>query len=318
MAEPLLTAKTSMKPARKKGSKKNKLLKFIFKLLVSALLIVLVLREINVDDFKKQLATANTTYLLLAFISVFFGQVFGSLRMRYYAHSLGIKFTKLYSLAFYFIGTLFNIVLPGGIGGDGYKAYYFQKRFRYPWQKTVLVVLRGRASGLLILCFKLCVIGIFYSAYIKFEYALPLFVIGLILLFPCYSFLAKKILKEPIEVQLGALLYSVPTQIFYLFAILFIIYSLNTFDHTLGYILVFLIANIVAVIPISFGGIGLREYTFIQFSALMSLETNIGVAASMLFYLLYTLNSLLGFVPYMFINKLDIRELKHIKRNSEI
>lgn len=305
-----------MKPARKKHSKQSNLFKFIFKLLVSALLIFLVIREIDINDFKRQLKAANGLYLFLAFASIFLGQVFGSLRMRYYAHSLGIAFTKLYSLSFYFIGTLFNIVLPGGIGGDGYKAYYFQKRFRYPWQKTVLVVLRGRASGLLVLCFKLCVSGIFYSAYIKFEYALPLFVVGLVMLFPAYSFLAKKILKEPVEVQIGALTYSLPTQIFYLFAIFFIIYSLNTFDHILGYILVFLIANIVAVIPISFGGIGLREYTFIQFSALMSLETNIGVAASMLFYLLYTLNSLLGFIPYMFIEKLDIREIKHIKKSE--
>gem|GEM_PF-2430033 len=299
---------------RKKTRKAIKMLKFLFKLSFSFLLIMIVLTEIDINKFVKQITSANPIYLSLAVISVIFGQAVGSMRMRYYGESLQIYFSRLYSLAFYFIGTLFNIVLPGGIGGDGYKAYYFQKKFRYPWHKSVFVVLRGRASGLLILCLFLGILGVLYSDLIQVKYAKEFFLAGLVLLFPVYSIMVKKLLKETVEVQVGAIKYSVLVQIFYLFAIIFILYSLGTFNNIMGYIIVFLISNIVAVIPISFGGLGLREFTFIKMSVVMHLQTDIGVAASMLFYLAYTVTSLIGVFPYIFIDRLDKREFEYLRK----
>lgn len=299
---------------RKKTSKTRKMLKFLFKLSFSLLLIIIVLKEIDLEKFVKQILGADPLYLTLAMVGVIMGQVMGSARMQYYGNTLDMPFTTLYSLAFYFIGTLFNIVLPGGIGGDGYKAYYFQKRFRFPWHKSVFVVLRGRASGLLILCIMVCVLGIVYSSHIKIPYVKFLFLAGLLLVFPVYSIAVRKLLKEPIEVQVGALKYSFIVQLFYLFGIIFILYALGTFNNIMGYIIVFLISNIVAVIPISFGGLGLREFTFIKMSTIMHLQMDVGVAASMLFYLAYTLTSFIGIVPYVFLDKLDKRELNHFRK----
>jgi hypothetical protein len=303
---------------RKKSPKRTKFLKFLLKVSLSFLLIMFVFTEVDVKTFVKQLSSANPLYILLAIISVIFGQVFGSARMRYYSDTLDMHFSQLYSLSFYFIGTLFNIVLPGGIGGDGYKAYYFQKKFRYPWHKTIFVVLRGRASGLLVLCVLVCILGAFYSNRVNFEYAHELFLLGLIAVFPCYSYLAKKLLKEPVKVQIKALKYSLIVQTFYLFAIIFILYSIGNFQNILGYIVVFLISNIIAVIPISFGGVGLREFTFIKCSAIMNLQMDIGVAASLLFYLIYTFVSLIGFIPYLYLDKLDRREMIYLKKLGKL
>jgi len=61
-----------------------------------------------------------------------------------------------------------------------------------------------------------------------------------------------------------------------------------------GYLLVFLISSIVSMLPVSIGGAGLRELTFLYGSELMHLDTNISVSLSLLFYLISAFVSLFG------------------------
>jgi len=247
-----------------KKRQRKKLLSLMFKMSLSFLLITIVLNKIDIDSLKKLLKTANPLYFVAGFFLVTLSQLVGGLRMRYYLNSCEFVLSKTYSVCMYYIGTLFNIVLPGGIGGDGYKAFYFHKRFRFPWTKTILAILRGRASGLFFLSFFLISFAFFYREQLTMiPYTDTLLIVALVLIFPAYSICARIFLKEKLLVQLGALKYSFCIQSLHLVTITFILYGIGIEYHLTGYILVFLIANIVAVIPISFGGIGLREFTFV-------------------------------------------------------
>ncbi len=291
--------------------KKKKFLSTLLKLILSIVLVYIVLTKLDFQKLEKLLKQIDYKYIILAYICVIIAQIYGGLRMKYYFDVIGMKFKRLYAISFYFIGTLFNIVLPGGIGGDGYKAYYFQKKFRVPWQQTVLGVIRGRASGLFFLVVFLLVFCYFYHGHIDIKYLDIILMTGIIAVFPCYSFLAKILLKESIKIQVGAMKYSLIVQLFYLFAIFFILESFGQVSNILGYIVVFLIANIVAIIPISIGGLGLRELTYITFAGLMHLDKDVGVTASFLFYISYSSVALFGFIPYLFIDKLDKIQMEY-------
>lgn len=284
------------------------------KLLLGIFLIYLVFTKIEVSKVFSLIRTADIYLLVLAVFFVSLAQSLGGLRMRYYLIRSGIIFSKLYAVSFYFIGAMLNTVVPGGIGGDGYKVYYFWKKYRFPWRKTILTVIRGRASALFFLFLSLIIVSILYidigqKHFPKIE--MMLFT-SLVILFPAYAIIAKKVLNERISTLLGAFVYSAPLQCCYITASILILASLGVEPDVLGYILVFQIANIVAVVPISIGGIGIREYTFILVAGYIGLELDTGIAASIIFYAVYSLTALFGAIPYFFLEKLDEMQKKEM------
>lgn len=285
--------------------------------MLSFVLIYAVFTKIDPTQVIDYIKTSNPLYIILAFSFIAIAQIYGGLRMRYYMGKEGYIFSKFYSVCFYFIGTFFNILLPGGIGGDGYKAYYFQKNFRVPWQKTILAVIRGRASGLFFLFVFLLILTLIYQKELRIEYLEVIVIVGLLLLFPCYSIAAKYLLKENLSTQIGAFKYSFPIQLSYLLGSAFILFSIEGTYNIIGYLALFQVANIVAVIPISIGGIGLREYTFISLAAYINLDSGVGVAASLMFYIVFVFVALIGLIPFSSTAKLNEREsLKFKERNT--
>jgi len=273
---------------------------------------VLVLKKIDTDKLKLLIKSANYYYFIGAFIFITLAQLCGALRMRYNLKEADFLMSRKYSIGMYFLGTLLNIILPGGIGGAGFRAFYFHKRFKFPWPKTIMAILRGRSSGLFFLCLFLFYYAYLYRAHLDFiPHIKGLVIIAAILIFPAYSICTRYILKEPLRVQLWGLHYSFFSQMFFLLGIICVLHGINIFEHITGYIMVFMIANIVAVVPVSFGGIGLREFTYITLAPHVGLSSSIGVAASLLYYIIFTLTAFLGFIPYALLRKMDYLELKY-------
>jgi len=295
-------------------NKKNGNLKLILKCLFAIILIYLVFVKIDFKEVIQQIYKSDLKLIFISFLLVLICQALGGLRMRYYLRVLGLPFTKLYSISLYFVGAMLNTLVPGGIGGDGYKAYYFQKKYRFPWTKTVLTVIRGRASGLFFLFLSLIIFSLLYIENIDIKNIEYVLFFLLIILFPTYSFLARKLLNEGLKTQLGGFMYSLPIQLLYVFATIIILTSFGDIENILGYILVFQIANIVAIIPISIGGIGIREYTYILVAGHMGLDLTTGISASLIFYVIYSMTSILGFAPYFMLNKLDRHQKRYLKR----
>ena len=295
-----------------KKRKRKKLLSFSLKLSLSLFLILLVVEKLDLDKFKSLVKAADVRYFVAGFFFIVLAQIWGALRMRFNLREADFIVSRRYSIGMYFMGILFNIILPGGIGGDGFRAYYYHKRFKFPWQKTIVAILRGRSSGLFFLIFFLLAFAFFYKEQLTFiPYIDEVLIAGMLLLFPCYSICTRYFLKEPLRTQLKGLHYSFFSQLFFLLATVCVLYGLGNFDHITGYIMVFLMANIVAVIPISFGGIGLREFTYISLASHIGLSSDVGVAVSLLYYALYTSTAFIGLIPYALLRKMDYLELKY-------
>jgi len=61
-----------------------------------------------------------------------------------------------------------------------------------------------------------------------------------------------------------------------------------------SYLLVFLVSSIVAVLPITIGGVGSREFTFMLGAQWLHLDLNLSIALSVVFYLITAFTSLFG------------------------
>jgi len=61
------------------------------------------------------------------------------------------------------------------------------------------------------------------------------------------------------------------------------------------YLFIFLVSSVVAVLPLTIGGMGARELTFFYFAGLLQMETGISVMVSLLFFLISLASSIPGF-----------------------
>ncbi|MDT8394238.1 MAG: lysylphosphatidylglycerol synthase domain-containing protein [Bacteroidales bacterium] len=82
-------------------------------------------------------------------------------------------------------------------------------------------------------------------------------------------------------------LLSLGVQIMQLLSAWLIIMALGGGDgHLMDYLLVFLVSSIVAVLPISIGGMGVRELTFLYGAQFLGINSALAVSISLVFYLI--------------------------------
>jgi uncharacterized protein (TIRG00374 family) len=88
--------------------------------------------------------------------------------------------------------------------------------------------------------------------------------------------------------------YSILGQLAQLASAWFILISLGITEQILAYQLVFLLSSIVAVLPLTIGGVGARELVFVYSHTLVGIDEAAAVAFSLIFFLISALVSLVG------------------------
>lgn len=74
----------------------------------------------------------------------------------------------------------------------------------------------------------------------------------------------------------------------------FILIALGIDQKILEYQFVFLLSSIVAVLPLTIGGVGARELVFIYSHEYIGIDKNAAVAFSLIFFLISAISSLFG------------------------
>ena len=105
----------------------KKLLKPLLQLLVTGLALYLVLRKTDLAKLFSIIRNANPWYLLLSLLFFNISKLFNAVRLNRFFKAIGIELSAMYNLKLYYLGMFYNLFLPGGIGGDGYKIYILQK-----------------------------------------------------------------------------------------------------------------------------------------------------------------------------------------------
>jgi len=265
--------------------------KTVIKLAISITLVAFVLNAIDINKLKEILFRVNIFWLFLAFIFYNLSKIVSAIRLNFYFREIGVNLAYKANLILYYVGMFYNLFLPGGIGGDGYKAYLINKHQKIKLSLIIQALFFDRVSGLIALIFLGALLFPFSSFNIKI-----LFYISIILVFisyPLFFILSKKLDKFMLYFKSTTAL-GLLVQILQLISALFIIYSLDSNIPIVDFLVLFLISSVVSVLPISVGGVGVREFTFLYGLKLIGYPPDAGVAFSFLFFLITMLSSLLG------------------------
>ena len=202
----------------------------------------------------------------------------------------------------------YNLFLPGGIGGDGYKVYLLQKNYETGTKKILGAVLSDRISGMVALVvLALTGISVLSSTSLNIQPSTlniqPSFFNLSFLLIPfaflAYYFFIKYIYPYFLKINLLTFGYGFIVQLLQVACAWFLLMALGETENHLAYLVIFLVSSAVAVLPISIGGVGVRELTFLYGSQLLNVDMNVAVGMSFLFYLITAFASIAG-IWYVF------------------
>lgn len=267
----------------------------LLKILFSGLLLYLVFTRIPFSEVWKVLTAAKPAYLLLALLFFILSKIIAAYRLNLYFYQIGLPLAPESNLKLYLQGMFYNLFLPGGIGGDAYKGYILHRSFEASGKKLASVLLLDRVSGLFLLYS--------YSGLLLLWNPLPEISsfrawILLLLLGSLGGYWAfhQRVFAYLRPVFWNSLGYSALVQLAQLISVFFILQALSISDNLLEYLLVFLASSIVAILPITIGGIGSRELVFFYGAQWLELQQDTSIGVSMTFFLITAFVSLFGLI----------------------
>jgi uncharacterized membrane protein YbhN (UPF0104 family) len=261
---------------------------------VSALAIYVVIQKIDLRQTKEIIFHAGMGWLLLALLAFNLSKVISSFRLNQFFKSIGLSLPALYNLKLYYVGMFYNLFLPGGIGGDGYKVYLLNRSHKTSIRHLVSSTLLDRISGLMALVFLALLLTFlinlsFFGTWVRWTLA------GILLIsYPVYYLILKVLFKNFVGAFHVTNLLSFCVQLAQLLCAYLILKSLSVPGLYIEYLTLFLLSSVVAVLPFTIGGVGARELVFIFGSDYLMIDKNTAVAFSVLFFLLTAISSFSG------------------------
>lgn len=270
---------------------KKKQIILVFKIIVSVFALYAVYKNISIAELKMTLGESNPVLLFFALILYALSKFASSFRLNVYFRQLPVMITEKENLRLYLLGMFYNLFLPGGIGGDGYKIYLIHKVFDVKLKKATSAVLLDRINGMTAIFYILPVSFLYVP--IPFTYKL-LAPVVILVGYACYLLFLKLVFPSFIKSEPRCSLYSLLVQGLQCIAIFAILASLGIATDYAEYTILFLISSLVSVLPVSIGGIGIRELVFLTGSNFFGLNSTVSVMVSFLFYLINVIVSGIG------------------------
>jgi uncharacterized membrane protein YbhN (UPF0104 family) len=294
------------------GSKLKRLLKTLIKFAVTAAALYFVIRKIEVKEVLALYSQSNLVYITLALIFFALSKLVSAYRLNIYFRTIDIHLKEKTNIELYLLGMFYNLFLPGGIGGDGYKVYLLQKKYQTGTKKIIGAVLSDRISGMVALVV-LALLGVaFLNPEVTGRWSpvlraqsegslvggqgllLSAAVIAIALVFLGYYLFTKIVYPYFLKINIVTFTYGFIVQLLQVACAWFLLLALGEHENHLSYLVIFLVSSAVAVLPVSIGGVGVRELTFLYGSQLLNVDMNVAVGISFLFYLITATVSLAG------------------------
>jgi uncharacterized membrane protein YbhN (UPF0104 family) len=290
-----------MEDTPRKESRTSKALKLLLKIAVTGICLWYVSGKIDFSKAGQALRHANLVYLFIALFAFILSKIVSAYRLNIYFRNISIHLPQQQNLKLYWLGMFYNLFLPGSISGDAYKVILLSKRYSIPYKKTTAAVLLDRFSGLLVLGLLLAI----YSVWVlKNSLWIAAIVAGALLAVVALYIVIKYWLKDFIRSFLPTLLLGILVQVLQVVCAYLIMFSLGIPISQSEYIFLFLVSSVVAVLPLTIGGLGAREIVFLEGSKYFGLIQENSVVISILFYLITLVTSAWGLL-YIFRDPLN-------------
>ncbi|MFB3895914.1 MAG: lysylphosphatidylglycerol synthase transmembrane domain-containing protein [bacterium] len=311
----------------------------LIKILISIVLIGYLFCKIDFAGLQTSLAHAHWVYVVLALGLYIAGQMLNSYKWALLIQTKDavIPFPKLVS--YYFIGMFFNLGLPSIVGGDIPRGYYLYKDYggsAKPGEEkqgltvveSLSTVMMQRITGLFALIIIACITYFFFffhNPVLTIEMRNNLTILFLALLIGTaigigvmVTFKPKTLdkieSKSQVKIVLndfGSYLHH-PRLFSYVILLSFIFQLLNIFVNIIigaalnvsipfsYYYVAMPIIALLAAVPVSFNGIGVRENAYVFFLGLVGIDKSIAFSFALLWLFIVIISSLLGGPLYIF------------------
>lgn len=265
--------------------------KLLLKFAVTALALYLVFTKVSLNDLKEVFTKSDPLFLFLGFLSFFISIVISAWRLNTFFKGVNLDLPELYNFKLYLLGMFYNISLPGGIGGDGYKIYFLRKKYQVKGRKLLSCVFFDRLSGLWALCLITAALVIFIPR-LGIPNWMP--ILGVVVGTIVYYIVMRRFFNDYAYSFVFKHLKALGVQSLQVICAICILYGLHFEGKFSPYLLLFLLSQIVAVIPLSIGGLGAREVVFMYGSDYFHLDSHRAILISLISYFISALISLSG------------------------
>lgn len=318
----------------------------VLKIVVSVGLIIWLLARIGAQQIAGQIATANLWWILAAIAVFSLSNVLGSLQWYLLLRSkdLSLSFTRV--LGFYHVGLFFNNFLIGNVGGDAFRIYDVSKETG-DTTNAVSTVFFDRFVGFFTLTFIAMIVSLLWIqqlASMKTVYTIAIVLAGWLfgILFLFFESVAKRtstwiarLLPRVVNDKLRDMYFELnrfrhnKRLLISVLAVSFLVQLLRVLTHVLAarsvgvdnriyYFFVFIpIIAMAASLPISLGGIGVREQSSVALFARIGVAANLVVAFEFIAYLVGIIASLPGGVVFVLRKSAAREELKSVRAMRE-
>lgn len=273
------------------GRKSLKIFLNVVKILVTLFALYWVSQKVDLQDLKEALIDSNPVFLFLAFLAYCCSQVVASSRLNGFFKGIGLNISERYNFKLYLLGLFYNLFLPGGIGGDGYKLYFLNKKFGVGSRKLFSAIFFDRLSGLWALSLIVSALVIFIPQ-LNIPNWVPVVVVcvGTII----YYLILKIFFKVFIPNFFISHIKAIGSWSFQIISVILLLYALDFEGKFSPYLFSFLISTLVVIVPFSLGGFGIREMVNVEGAEFFNLDTHTAVLISLLFYFISAALALLG------------------------
>ncbi len=269
----------------------------LLKLILSAACLWYALTKPNWAQILQAWKRIDPAWIMLAMGVYTSSKILASIRLNVNFRLIDLTLTETVNLRLYWLGMLYNLLLPGAITGDAYKVMILGKNPGTSRRALAMAVLLDRFSGLLSL---LLFISLLAFTLLPYSFITTSLLIGSLLLIPSSYFAIRWLLPKQAGGFGKTYWLGASVQALVLLTVYLLLLSIGINTHTGKYLLVFLTAAALSVLPISVGGgLGIREFASIQGAQWMGLPIEETLLLSLLFYGVTVLTALPGSI-YIF------------------
>ncbi len=285
-----------MDTAKEKKPKIHPYLKLAIKLGLSALAMWIVFRKVEFGEVWGLVRESNPLWLLLALILFNVSKWFSAYRLQALLRAINIDLDMNYQLRLTYVGMFYNLFLPGSVGGDGYKVVHLNKRFSASLKLLVASMLLDRASGGAILLAMAFGFAAFVIPYFDFfpSYSLAGLIVLSLLCIPALYFGIRLVFPSFWSARHAILLWSVGVQSVQVLCAYAILLAFGVTELFMIYFVLFLVSSLASMLPISFGGVGLRELVFLYASQYLPIDETPAVSLGLMYFVVIAISSFAG------------------------
>lgn len=265
--------------------------KTILKIAVTSALLYWVFSKVPFSEVKNRLINANYYWMLAGVAFYFLSMVASSWRLLSFFKSIDLRLNPRFNFRLYLLGIFYNLLLPGGIGGDGYKIYLLHKNYNFPTKKVFMAILFDRLSGLWAIGLIVVTLRIFIPL---IPVSIPLLIVAFLVASGIYYIVVKIFFKDFTKHFFKGHLKAILVQSCQVITIICVLMGQDFHGKFAPYLLSFLLSALAAVLPISVGGAGIREYIFKILAGWLNMNVGLAVFLSISFYLISLVVALSG------------------------